>query len=272
MENCQIFISYRRDGGEHLAGRIEDRLTGLGYSVFLDVESMKAGRFDEQIYHAIEGCEVVLVILSEHALDRCVNEGDFVRIEIEHAMKHGKTIIPIMDRKFEFPTNLPESIKALDRYHGLRPNSDLFQEFVDKIVGLMKIQPKSGGEYVRFLNLKLYPQALALCEKAMMENPMNADLYLYASAALLAGKRPFLADRATIQKVEKYLETAMLVCDRPIFHYLLAYIKLDYYSRKMLRTVPDYMTVLQEARNMEITEEDITFLFGLLRVARPAEM
>jgi hypothetical protein len=148
----------------------------------------------------------------------------------------------------------------------------LFQGFIDQIVKLMKIQPRSGGEYVRFLNLKLYPQALTLCEKAMMENPMNADLYLYASVALLAGKRPFLLDRATIQKVEKYLETAMLVCDRPIFHYLLAYIKLDFYSRKMLRSAPDYMTLLKEAHDMEITEEDIDFLFGLLCVARPEEM
>jgi hypothetical protein len=95
---------------------------------------------------------------------------------------------------------------------------------------------------------------------------------LYASVALLAGKRPFLLDRATIQKVEKYLETAMLVCDRPIFHYLLAYIKLDFYSRKMLRSAPDYMTLLKEAHDMEITEEDIEFLFGLLCVARPEEM
>lgn len=272
MEKYQIFISYRRDGGEHLAGRIEDRLSGLGYSVFLDVESMKAGRFDEQIYRAIDGCDVVLVILSEHALDRCVNEGDFVRMEIEYAMKLGKKIIPIMDRKFVFPQNLPESMKTLDRYHGLLPNSNYFQDFINQIVGLMKISPRSGGEYARYLDLKLYPQALALCEKAMMENPMNADLYLYASAALLAGKRPFLVDRGTIQKVENYLETAMLVCDRAIFHYLLAYIKLDFYKRKMLRTVPDYSVALGDAHTMGITEQDIEFLFGLLRVSRPEEM
>ncbi|MBQ2750106.1 MAG: toll/interleukin-1 receptor domain-containing protein [Clostridia bacterium] len=42
MKKYQIFISYRRDGGADLAGRISDRLTALGYSVFLDVESMRS--------------------------------------------------------------------------------------------------------------------------------------------------------------------------------------------------------------------------------------
>ena len=36
-----IFISYRRDGGDTLAQLIYDRLTDRGYSVFLDIESLR---------------------------------------------------------------------------------------------------------------------------------------------------------------------------------------------------------------------------------------
>ena len=36
--NYNIFISYRRDGGDALAGRLADRFTTLGYKVFYDVE------------------------------------------------------------------------------------------------------------------------------------------------------------------------------------------------------------------------------------------
>ncbi len=34
-EKYQIFISYRRDGGEDLATLLRDRFTALGYKVFL---------------------------------------------------------------------------------------------------------------------------------------------------------------------------------------------------------------------------------------------
>ena len=41
-----IFISYRRDGGDTLSQLIYDRLTHRGYRVFLDIESLNAGKFN----------------------------------------------------------------------------------------------------------------------------------------------------------------------------------------------------------------------------------
>jgi hypothetical protein len=94
--NYDIFISYRRDGGDITAGRIADRLKQLGYSVFLDVESLRSGNFNEQLNSLIEKCKDFIVILPENALDRCVNEDDWLRLEVQHAIKHKKNIIPIM--------------------------------------------------------------------------------------------------------------------------------------------------------------------------------
>ena len=37
----QIFVSYRREGGADLAGRIADQLKNLGYNVFFDVNFAK---------------------------------------------------------------------------------------------------------------------------------------------------------------------------------------------------------------------------------------
>ena len=48
-----IFISYRHDGGQYLALLFE-HLREKGLKVFLDVESLKVGHFDEQIYNEIE--------------------------------------------------------------------------------------------------------------------------------------------------------------------------------------------------------------------------
>jgi hypothetical protein len=49
-----IFISYRRNGGEHLAGRVKDALKNRGFSVFMDVEDLKSGKFDTALLKEIE--------------------------------------------------------------------------------------------------------------------------------------------------------------------------------------------------------------------------
>lgn len=38
-----VFISYRRDGGESTAKILRDKLSELGYQVFFDVESLRSG-------------------------------------------------------------------------------------------------------------------------------------------------------------------------------------------------------------------------------------
>ena len=43
-----IFISYRRDAFES-ANLFATRLKALGYRVFFDVETMNAGKFNEQL-------------------------------------------------------------------------------------------------------------------------------------------------------------------------------------------------------------------------------
>ena len=89
-----IFISYRRDGGESTAKILRDKLTELGYSVFFDVESLRSGDFNTKLYSVIEECSDFLLVLSPGALDRCRNEDDWVRLEIEHALEEGKNVVP----------------------------------------------------------------------------------------------------------------------------------------------------------------------------------
>lgn len=96
----QIFISYRREGGDVLAGRLHERFTRMGYRVFYDIESLRSGDFNRALLEVIEECQDVLVVLPPGGLDRCVNKDDWVRQEIAHALKCGKTVIPIMMRNF----------------------------------------------------------------------------------------------------------------------------------------------------------------------------
>lgn len=73
-----VFISYRRDGGDTMARLLYDRLKADGYAPFLDIEQMRSGKFNEQLYDRIAECEDFLMILSPGALDRCKNEDDWV--------------------------------------------------------------------------------------------------------------------------------------------------------------------------------------------------
>lgn len=116
-----VFICYRREGGYALASDLFHKLTLAGYRIFMDKESLGSGKFNEAILQIIEDCTYVLVILPPNALDRCVSEGDYVRREIEHALRHKKNVIPIMMRGFIWPESkfLPQGMATLPDYNGL---------------------------------------------------------------------------------------------------------------------------------------------------------
>ena len=137
--STKTFISYRRDGGEIMAQLVYDRLISKGISVFYDLESLKSGAFDVKLYKEIEQCDNFLLILPAGALDRCRYEEDWVRKEIRHALSLRKNIIPLMLRGFEFPSDLPEDIKGISMYNGIRvENMDFFDAKIDKIVSMLE--------------------------------------------------------------------------------------------------------------------------------------
>ena len=109
-----VFISYRRDGGDKYARNIQLELEKR-YKVFLDFDELKDGVFDERIMAAINEAPVFLLILSKGALDRCVNEDDWVRKEILYAQKCHCHIVPVtIDEPFEGPSDdLPDEIKVV---------------------------------------------------------------------------------------------------------------------------------------------------------------
>lgn len=136
-----VFISYRRQGGERTARIICDRLTDAGYNVFVDVESLRSGAFNTKLYSVIDECRDVIVVLSQNSLDRCKDENDWVRLEIAHALKAGKNVIPVFLRGFVFPDTLPENIASLRYQNGLEASSEFFDAFIDKLKTFLKTKP-----------------------------------------------------------------------------------------------------------------------------------
>lgn len=109
-----VFISYRRSGGIDTARLLCKTLKAdYGYRVFFDFDSLRNGEFNKEIFAAIESAKYFILVVSEGAFDRCVEECDWMRMEIEHALKHGKSVIPVSTSCFVFPTGLPPSIASI---------------------------------------------------------------------------------------------------------------------------------------------------------------
>ena len=143
----QIFISYRRDGGEALAQLLHDRLTDKGYKVFYDIESLKSGPFDTKLYQKIEECEDFVLVLPPQALDRCIYDEDWVRCEIKHALKMQKNIIPILMRGFVFPQVLPEDIQAVSKMNGVEfETMGYIEAKVEKLISMLSSNIESNND------------------------------------------------------------------------------------------------------------------------------
>lgn len=120
QEACRVFISYRNDQyGGFLAQLLKTKLESDGYRPFYAPESMKSGKFDEQLFHRLDECSAVIAVLSPHALDEREGREDWMRIELAYAIRRGVTVIPVMAEGFRWPEEMPESLAGLDRFHGV---------------------------------------------------------------------------------------------------------------------------------------------------------
>lgn len=120
-----------------------------------------------------------------------------------------------------------------------------------------------------YLKLRLYDKAQDAFEKAIEDNFDNSETFFYAAISLLKGKKAFLAKRADIDKIEEYIQTALMIEPKGIYYYFWAYIKQDYFSRKSYKTTPNYFELLKMAQKTGISEYDIEQLYSILGVQRP---
>ena len=146
-----IFISYRRDGGFEVARLVHDALTKRGYRVFLDVESLRSGPFNKQL-DVIDSAQDFVLILSKNALDRCKNEGDWVREEILEAIKSNKNIIPFMQKDFEWPAPMPDGMEELPFIQGIPPSQEYFDAAINNMARMLKAKPQNNrGKIIVFI-------------------------------------------------------------------------------------------------------------------------
>lgn len=124
QKNIDAFISYRRKNGKHLAGLLKVYLALHGLNVYLDIESLRTGRFDESLITSIKRSTNFVLILTAEALDNCIGDeqcNDWIHREIVAALEGGCKIIPVMDQDFTWPDEqrLPQDIRDISKYQGI---------------------------------------------------------------------------------------------------------------------------------------------------------
>jgi TIR domain len=132
---ASIFISYRRDDSGDVAGRIYDRLVQhFGRErVFKDVDSIPLGiDFRKKLRECVSECDVLLAVMGnrwrgEDAQGaRIDDERDYVRIEIDAALRREIPVIPVLVLGADAPReeNLPDALKPLSYRNGMHVRAD----------------------------------------------------------------------------------------------------------------------------------------------------
>lgn len=127
----------------------------------------------------------------------------------------------------------------------------------------------NGSIAMCYLKLKMYDKAAEHFNKAIEDNFDNSEFYLYFAVCLLRGKKAFLAKKEDIDKIEEYINAAIMIEPRGIYYYFLAYIKQDFYERKFLNTSPNYLECLAMAEQFGVSVFDKDMIFDLLGVSKP---
>lgn len=156
--NKTVFISYRRSVSRDRAILIFNHLREHGYDVFLDVKTIDSGAFDSVILNQIGARTHFVVLIADGALQRCQNEGDWLRCEIEEALKLGRNIVPIIDEGVNFdqemgylPSEWRDQFKRINslpwaHYYFDSALRDLVERFLKPPEFPVKINVISNGE------------------------------------------------------------------------------------------------------------------------------
>lgn len=130
----------------------------------MDIGDLLLGEdFVEALRRQVSECEALIVLIGPQWLSvaddtgkrRLDDPSDFVRLEIEAALQRNIKVVPVLIDKTLMPqaSDLPETIAALSRRHGLRLTHEGFRGEIPKLVNALKlalsqprkIQPNAEG-------------------------------------------------------------------------------------------------------------------------------
>jgi hypothetical protein len=152
-----VFISYRRNPSSEFARYIRRELSDAGVSVFLDVENITKGRFENVISDGIEKADSFLLILAPETL-----KSEWVQKEVKLALDLGKNIVPLLMPDFRMEEHVPEEMTALRRLHGIPYNHHYAEAALDKVKTALGVTQEPITVAVRRFSLPMAMAVIAL--------------------------------------------------------------------------------------------------------------
>jgi len=132
-----VFISYRINAAAMGARAVYQSLAMHGYDVFVDVERLTLGQFEDQLLKQITSRAHFILILSPGTLERCQEPNDWVLRELEKAISTDRNIVPLFMNNFDIQdidAYLPQVIaEKVKRLQGVRVPYDYFDAAMDRL-------------------------------------------------------------------------------------------------------------------------------------------
>jgi hypothetical protein len=143
----KIFISYRHGDSWTSVGRLHDAVAAeFGReNIFFDVDAIPLGMdFREVLKDAIDRTDAMLVLVGPRWLTMPDHEGrrrldnphDFVRMEIEQALRTSIPVVPVLLDHASMPTagELPETLRPLTMLHAAPIAPDSFEPDLQRLL------------------------------------------------------------------------------------------------------------------------------------------
>jgi TIR domain len=155
-ENVRVFVSYRRDDVPDATDRLTETLKNRfgNDHVFVDIDNLEIGAdFEDVIGGWISRCDVLLALIGHNwqarraeGTPRIQDPDDYVRIEIEAALRRKVRVVPVLINGAPMPTSndLPESLVPLLRRNAKTLSREHWKIDVDELVGAIGRIKESG--------------------------------------------------------------------------------------------------------------------------------
>ncbi|KAM4701865.1 NAD(+) hydrolase SARM1 [Discoglossus pictus] len=141
-EGPDVFISYRRNTGSQLASLLKVHLYLHGFTAFIDVEKLEAGKFEDKLISSVISARNFVLVLSTGALDKCMGDNeckDWVHKEIATALSCNKNIVPVTDNfQWPDPMSLPEDMRQVLKFNGIKWSHEYQDATIEKIIRFLQ--------------------------------------------------------------------------------------------------------------------------------------
>jgi len=276
-----VFICYRRDDSAAFADRLAEHLRHhFGEDeIFLDVLSISPGtQFPSELDRRVKEANAVLVVIGPNWLRnglgvaRIEETGDYVRKEIQTALRHHICLIPVLTGGARMPKKeeLPESLSEFTKSQAIEISRTHYPSDIEVLVRrLHRLVKPSRKRLLDLLAAEQYESAVKALTGTMENSPNDADDHFYLALALLRGRSPKTLTLREAREIEKHLRTSCNLNPEAAHPYLVwASLKWDFFVVNGFSRPEEAWALLQEAEGRPLDAEALRAIRSTVRVSK----